>query len=157
MKNTPKNADRVKCPSCGRMVLPTKNGRIPEHYTPRESVQPIARCKAARMSVDMVPVQSPVPESDDPVIGRFFHSFSDTGEIQWQGQVTARINQSHYLVQLFEWVIGADSTERIVGVDQMTGWTIYRTDEDMRDAYERASRGKQPGKQNWPSVAAPDR
>jgi hypothetical protein len=65
---------------------------------------------------------------------KFFHSFHD-GKINLQGQIISELNDNYFLIQLFEWVLGAESTKRIVHIDVMVDWNIYDTDKEMNDYY----------------------
>lgn len=104
------------------------------------------------------------PFERDPLIGRFFHSFSAHGEIQWQGYIEAKINDGHYLVQLFDWMLGDPSTERVVSLDMMREWKLYRTNGEMVDAYQNEhgrsrvgnNAGNKPENDTGPNVAASD-
>jgi len=85
--------------------------------------------------------------AEDPVekvagntlVGQFFHSYKD-GNICWQGKVMRKLDDGKYLVQLYEWMMGAPSSRHIVKASDMDGWSFYATDSDMRIAWEK-SRG----------------
>ena len=77
----------------------------------------------------------------DPLIGRFFHSFTKDRKVSWQGQVVARVpDKDLYLVQLFEWLFGEPSAKELVPVEGMLGWSFYDSAEEWREAGERRSR-----------------
>lgn len=73
-------------------------------------------------------------------IGKWFHSWSRTGEIEWQGQVLERLDDGRYLVQLYEWVLGEESTQEVVYWQRMSKWSFYETNARMRRAYDRYAR-----------------
>jgi hypothetical protein len=73
----------------------------------------------------------------DPLVGNYFHSRGDRGQIVWQGEVVARVGDA-YLVQLFSWLDGRDTNRKVVPVSVMSTWTFYADAESMRDAYSRA-------------------
>lgn len=68
--------------------------------------------------------------------GKFFHSFKD-GKVVWQGYVIAEAKDGYFLVQLFEWVMGEPSCQKLVRVDTMLGWDFYDTAQEMNDAWQR--------------------
>lgn len=76
----------------------------------------------------------------DALINKYFHSFNDSGDISWQGQVISKLSDDYYLVQLFDWVMGAESNMHVVCLSDMLKWNIYHTDDDMRSFAERRSR-----------------
>lgn len=50
-------------------------------------------------------------KAKDPLVGKYFHSVKEDREtIVWQGEITARIGDN-YLLQLFEWFMGAESNQ----------------------------------------------
>jgi len=75
-------------------------------------------------------------EWDDSLVGSFFHSFKDD-DVNWQGVVVARPEPGIYLVELFEWLAGSSSAQRLVRIEDMLGWQFYDTPEWMSNAYER--------------------
>jgi hypothetical protein len=76
----------------------------------------------------------------DPLIGKWFHSRKQSGVIEWQGTFVARVNDDHYLVQLFDWLIGAPSSMRVASISAMASWSVYDDDEEMKIAYENEPR-----------------
>jgi hypothetical protein len=71
----------------------------------------------------------------DPLVGRWFHSFTEDAQLQWQGQIIAKVEPGYYLVQTYEWIIGEESTQHLVTIDQMKTWLFHPSDEAMRDHY----------------------
>jgi len=69
------------------------------------------------------------------LVGRWFHTW-EKDELAWQGTVEAEILPGWYLVQLFEWFHGEPSVQRVVRIEEMTGWHLYPSREDMLAAYE---------------------
>ena len=77
-----------------------------------------------------------VVEGPLAVVGKWFHSFDDDGDVLWQGQIIAHVDEGYYLVQL--WEAGGDKgPQRLATLAQMTEWQIYDGAEPMRDWYER--------------------
>ena len=89
-------------------------------------------------------------KDDKSLEGKFFHSFKD-GEISWQGYVVAEQSDGYYLVQLFEWVLGEPSTQKVVHIGSMADWEFYSSSDEMNDAYER--RTGRPGKSILTTIA----
>jgi hypothetical protein len=72
------------------------------------------------------------------LVGKFFHSVdADKKTIKWQGQIVDEVAPGVFLVQLYEYLMGGESTQVIVPISEMAYWPIYETDQEMREAYER--------------------
>jgi len=76
----------------------------------------------------------------DALIGKFFHSFVQHpcghNVAEWQGIVVGKISRGRYLVQLFDWIVGAPSHHVVVSWKQIKGWQIYRDAVAMSFEYE---------------------
>lgn len=68
------------------------------------------------------------------MIGKYFHSIDDA-RINWQGVVIGEPQGGWYLVQLFEWLMGEESSMRLVKIEDMAGWIFYPDVESMRESY----------------------
>lgn len=54
----------------------------------------------------------------------FFHTLTESGEIEWQGIVLQELPLGHLRIQLFSWVTGSPTDIRIVnGADYR--WRFY--------------------------------
>ncbi len=73
------------------------------------------------------------PLTTDSLVGSFFHSGVDRG---WQGCVVAEVAPSVYLVELFSWVMGESTNQRLVRLDDMADWQFYDDAEWMNHSYE---------------------
>lgn len=71
--------------------------------------------------------------------GLWFHTRKN-GRIQYQGQVIRRHPSGNWEVQLYDFLVGDPSTRQLVDDGFFAGGSIYATDADMRDAYERDAR-----------------
>lgn len=67
--------------------------------------------------------------------GLYFHSWNDLREIVWQGRVLREIDSDRILVQLFSFLDGSESDQKIVKKDEAERWTFYGSAADMRNAY----------------------
>lgn len=76
---------------------------------------------------------------DRSLEGKFFHSVRD-GKIKWQGYVMAEQADGYYLVQLFEWLMGEPSIQKVVHIGAMSDWEFYSSADEMNEAYARRSR-----------------
>jgi hypothetical protein len=81
-------------------------------------------------------------KSTDPLVGRWFHSFTackicGKPQVSWQGHIVAVLPSGAYLVQLFEWILGQASEQKLVRVERMEReqWCFYDDDEYMTHAY----------------------
>ena len=86
----------------------------------------------------------------DGLVGKFFHTFNEQGQLKWQGLITGEPASGYFLVQVFEWIVGSPSDKRLIDVSQMVGWTFYDDADDWREEAnrkteraERADRAKQ--------------
>jgi len=73
------------------------------------------------------------------LIGKWFHSLEEQSDgcrlVQWQGRVLGRPSYGLCLIQLYDWVIGAESTQKLVKIEDMVGWSFYDSGEDMQTAF----------------------
>jgi hypothetical protein len=65
--------------------------------------------------------------------GKWFHSWKD-GEIEWQGCVLCE-NADTATVQLFSWLDGHPTDQKVIPVSSMRDWSFYRTPRAMRRRY----------------------
>lgn len=73
------------------------------------------------------------PLGPSSLVGSFFHGGPDR---RWQGCVVAEVAPQVYLVELFEWIAGSSSGQRLVPLAEMADWTFYDSAEWMNNAYE---------------------
>src|SRR5437773_9386052 len=82
--------------------------------------------------------------SQDPLVGRFFHSFepaenhpdAPTRIVKWQGHILGRIDDHTYLVGLYSWLDGSSSTQHLQPLAGMADWQFYASHHDMNEWYE---------------------
>jgi hypothetical protein len=82
---------------------------------------------------------------DNPLVGLCFHSIKEDGKtIEWQGYVKSHVGgpKDLYLLQLCEWLTGAESSQELIPSEKMAGWRFYNSAEEMNDHYERYSSRK---------------
>lgn len=70
------------------------------------------------------------------LVGKFFHTFKDS-KVQWQGYVISEPRDGFFLVQLFDWLMGEPSCQKLVRIEEMLSWDFYDTAEEMNDTYQR--------------------
>jgi hypothetical protein len=70
------------------------------------------------------------------LVGLWFHSRHD-GSFGWQGQVKRDLGNGQYTVQLFSWLDGEPTIQKVVAFDTMKGWDFYDADADMRAVADR--------------------
>lgn len=66
----------------------------------------------------------------DPLIGKFFHTTLN-GRINHQGQIMNKLGDGHYLVDLFSFITGEYSCQRVCAASEMKDWLIYKTQAEM--------------------------
>lgn len=72
----------------------------------------------------------------DALVGKCFHIVSDLKQVVFQGIVRDKIDDEHYLIQYFDFIMGDPSTMKIVEIGLMKGWQFYDTDEEMDHWYK---------------------
>ncbi len=81
-------------------------------------------------------VTPPKAEGVTAIVGLCFHSFTEDGQIEWQGRISAYDKASDsYVCDLLSWVDGAASNVVIVPAATIGSFALYRSDYDMRRAY----------------------
>ena len=91
----------------------------------------------------------------DPLVGKYFHSVKEDREtIVWQGEITARIGDN-YLLQLFEWFMGAESNQILFPAAEMAFWKIYDSAEEMNYHYDNYRRRVEAKEAAAAKIAAP--
>lgn len=81
------------------------------------------------------------PQAAEPsrLVGRYFHSLKSDGKtIEWQGQVKGHVGgpKDLYLLQLYDWVVGAEGSQELVPSEKMAGWRFYDSAQEMNHYYE---------------------
>jgi hypothetical protein len=76
----------------------------------------------------MKPEMSGQPEK---LVGKYFHSATETNKIEWQGVVIGEPHPGWYLVQLFDWTSDEPNVQRLVPIEKMIGWLFYPDAEAM--------------------------
>jgi hypothetical protein len=70
------------------------------------------------------------------LVGRFFHAFDQHGFVQFQGRVVSQIDETHYLVQFYEWIVGEANTIHIRTLAQMLEWQFNEDADHWRFWFE---------------------
>jgi len=76
-----------------------------------------------------------------PLVGLLGLSFADSGELHYQFAVNAHIPDSeHYLIQLYEWIIGEPSNQQLVSLQWFIDHHVkfYTNEADWKAASEEA-------------------
>jgi hypothetical protein len=68
------------------------------------------------------------------LVGKYFHSWTPDGDLEWQGQVVDVYGDSHILVLLFDWGWGTASEEKLVPLAETHDWSFYPNAKAMRRA-----------------------
>lgn len=92
--------------------------------------------------------KKPALRPKDDLCGKCFVIYGDDGLVQYQGVILAALIDGHYLVQFFDWIMGAPSTCAIYHVTAMRSdkgrnprkepgaWEFFMNDEHLRDWLE---------------------
>lgn len=72
------------------------------------------------------------------LVGKWFHSIvvRDDGcrIVEWQGEVLGQTADGRYLIQLYSWVDGCPTDQRLVTGPEMQAWCFYDSDKDGKEA-----------------------
>ena len=77
------------------------------------------------------------------LVGKWFHTYEEPeqpGEgrvMKWQGKVISSPAKGYFLVQLFSWLMGEPTTQKIVRFDDMRNWDFYSSFEEKEAAWRR--------------------
>lgn len=63
----------------------------------------------------------------DPLVGRGALYFDQNRELRWQGEVIARVEPGHYLIQFYRLLDGAEVGQKILPVSELLDWDFYDT------------------------------
>ena len=63
------------------------------------------------------------------LVGKFFHSFKDE-RVEWQGRIVAEIAQGCFLAQMFSWLDGRLTEERVFQIKDVLEWRFYSDQEE---------------------------
>lgn len=66
--------------------------------------------------------------------GLWFHSRKD-GKIHWQGCIHRDLLNGFLVVQLFDWLMGDPSVQKVVPFEDALQWDFYPTSRAMRRAW----------------------
>lgn len=70
------------------------------------------------------------------MVGLFCLTFDEKGKLSRQGEVIGEAANGYYLVQWFDWLVGAPGDIMLTPVKVMweDGWMFYRSADDWREA-----------------------
>jgi len=75
-------------------------------------------------------------DNNNALVGKYFHSLNGKGKVQWQGYVIGATEPGWYLVQLFNWINGDKSNQKLVLFSDMLNWLFYEDGDSMVYSYE---------------------
>ena len=76
-------------------------------------------------------------KNKNSLIGKWFHSFGKSGRFKLQGQILSAKSDNYYLIQLYCWVYGHPTEQKLIPFSEMADWIFYETSEEMTAAYRR--------------------
>ena len=77
--------------------------------------------------------QKRTKKAKNDLIGKFIHMVED-GKIECQGEVIASPEPGYYLIQLYSWITGFPTNEKLVHVSDMKNWKFYSDIDDWKEA-----------------------
>lgn len=72
----------------------------------------------------------------DALVGKWFHTITDEGNIQFQGKVLQRQDE-RYFIQLYSFLDGEPSTKRFLTSREVDTARFYDSNAEMQDEYYR--------------------
>lgn len=78
--------------------------------------------------------------TDDPLVGLFLHTFTPSGDVQWQAKVIAKVSERCYLLQMFSWLMGEEIHLQIETLDTLSTARFYETIEHWRNEGDHLSK-----------------
>jgi len=69
------------------------------------------------------------------LVGQFFLTFDDEGNLEFRGQILSCPEPGYYLCQLLNWM-GEPSCAKLAQISEMLRWSLYSSDYEWRDACE---------------------
>ena len=66
----------------------------------------------------------------DRYVGKFFHTFDENGDIEYQGLVLSELPNDQLNCLMFEWFTGVPSGEKTFDLENTLGWKFYKTCEE---------------------------
>jgi hypothetical protein len=73
--------------------------------------------------------------STDPLVGKHFHTLKD-GKIHYQGQIMSKAGDDQYIVDLFSFLTGMCTCQRMYSLADMKDWLLYDTQADMMHSHD---------------------
>ena len=73
----------------------------------------------------------------DSLFHKYFHTFNEKHEIKYQGRIEGKIQEGYYIVQLYGWLFGQPSCQKIFHIDDMREWDFYIDEDEMKSAYDK--------------------
>jgi hypothetical protein len=67
------------------------------------------------------------------IVGKWFHSFNEKGEVVWQGNVLS-CSDNDCIVQLYSWWDGEPMDRVTVLIEDTNKWCFYDTNQEMINA-----------------------
>lgn len=140
--------DGHRCRYCGKQAPETE--LEVDHIVPRSKGGPddpfnlVTTCRDCNRGKGDKVIRPPLGGEWTTLAGKFFHELSpENGYIDKQGRILAAVGDRHLVIQYFDFVSGGPSWGcRLLPIEELASvrWILYRTDEEMREAYEYSGR-----------------
>jgi len=72
-------------------------------------------------------------ENDRTLVGLWFHSRYESGEIKWQGQIVRELKDGSCVCQLYSWLMGDPTMCKLVKREDVEQFEFYQDDAAMRE------------------------
>lgn len=77
------------------------------------------------------------------LVGKWFFTFKDNNDVDWQGTILSLVDSETYLVQLFSWIAGEPLEQYLINRSAMKSWGFYDTKDDHEFAWQYRFRDRQ--------------
>ena len=81
-------------------------------------------------------------QKKDCLTGKYFHSIDESGDLKWQGKIEGMPSDGVYLIQLFSWIDGSTTDQKMVKLDEMCNWIFYSDRDDFLYGYNHGTASK---------------
>ena len=69
-----------------------------------------------------------------------FLTYTEDGQVNYQGRVVQCVEPGIYLIEHFEWMVGNPAGEELVRIEDMLDWKFYDEDYDFQHVTDEAMR-----------------
>jgi hypothetical protein len=72
----------------------------------------------------------------ETLVGHYFHVLDDRKCVQLMGQIVIEVTPEVYIVEYYDWIVGAPWDRELKTLSEMKGWRLYDSAEWMQNAWK---------------------